>query len=127
MCSCGVEKHGQAKDAINKSEEIRQLLKANPTISASDAIAALGKTGIKVHKNLFYYIKGRLKGRKGQKKGVRQVVDKATEVASTGAKIAESTYISEIDALAMILKVKTFAAEVGGLSQLKDLVDALSE
>jgi hypothetical protein len=41
--------------------------------------------------------------------------------------VVESTTVTHSDALATILKVKTWAAEVGGLRTLKKLVDALSE
>ena len=105
------------KNGINKSEEFRQLLKANPKISAKEAVAALNAKGIKTSENLYYYIKGQMKGRKGRKKNAQKMVAKVT--ATTGAGGA--------DAVATILKVKAMANDLGGLKKLKALVDALSE
>src|SRR6476620_11178649 len=105
------------KNGVNKSEEIRQLLKANPQIGAKEAVAALGAKGVKVSDNLFYYIKGHIKGGKGRKKNAKQVV----------AKLAETTNVPKSDALSTILKIKALANEVGGLKKLKALVEALSE
>src|SRR5260370_22876987 len=104
------------KNGVNKSEEIRQFLKANPTISAKDAIAALGAKGVEVSDALFYFVKGHIKGRKGRKKKAQQVVAKAV-----------ATSVPKSDALSTILKVKSLATEVGGLKKLKALVEALSD
>ncbi len=105
------------KNGVNKSEEIRQLLKANPEISGKEAVAALGAKGVQISDALFYFVKGHLKGRKGRKKKAQQVVAKATE----------TTNVPKSDALSTILKIKTLAAEVGGLKKLKALVEALSD
>jgi hypothetical protein len=102
---------------VNKSEEIRQYLKTNPRAGAKEALATLSQRGIKVSENLFYYIKGQLKGRKGRKKKAQKVV----------AKVADATGVVKSDALATILKVKGLASEVGGMKKLKALVEVLSE
>jgi hypothetical protein len=39
---------------VNKSEEIRQLLKANPKIEPKEVVAKLAEKGIKVSHGLFY-------------------------------------------------------------------------
>lgn len=103
------------KDDVNKSEEIRQLLKANPDMPVKVVVANLAGRGLTVTDNLVYFIKGKMKGRKGRKKRARQMVEKVS--ATTG----------NTDAVATILKVKRWASEVGGLKKLKALVDALSE
>jgi hypothetical protein len=105
------------KNGVNKSEELRQLLEANPEISARDAVAALGARGIEISDNLYYFIKGKIKGRKGKKKKAQQVI----------AKVAEANNVPRSDALATILKVKAVANEVGGLKKLRALVEALSD
>jgi hypothetical protein len=105
------------KNGVNKSEEVRQLLKANPEISARDAVATLGARGITISDNLYYFIKGKIKGRKGKKKKAQQVI----------AKVAEANNVPKSDALATILKVKAVANEVGGLKKLRALVEALSD
>jgi hypothetical protein len=105
---------------VNKSAAIRELLKQNPKISATEAIAALAAKGIKADPSLYYYTKGKLKGRRGRRKKARQMVDNVTATMSNGASSA-STH----DVVATILKVKHLAADVGGLKKLKALVDVL--
>src|SRR5262245_33442536 len=88
---------------VNKSAAIRELIKEQPKIKASDAIAALNAKGIKVAPGLFYLVKGKVAGRKSRRKrGQRTAVRVA--VASGNS-----------DAVATILKVKKLAIEVGGL------------
>jgi hypothetical protein len=102
------------KEGVNKSEEIRQLLKANPKMPTKDIISTLAAKGIEVNDSLIYFVKGQLKGRQKWRQKAQQAV---TKVAATG----------NGDPVATILKVKRWAAEVGGLKKLKALVDALSE
>jgi hypothetical protein len=113
------------KNGVNKSEEIRQLLKANPEIGAQEAIAALGAKGIKISDNLYYFVKGHIKGRKGKKKKAQHVVANIGETNGV-AKVAEANNVPKSDALSTILKVKALAIDVGGLKKLKALVEALS-
>jgi hypothetical protein len=103
------------KNGVNKSEEIRQLLKANPKITAKEVVATLAEKGISINKNLYYFIKGRMKGRKGRKKKARLMI----------ANVAAATGTAKSDALATILKIKALADDVGGLKKLKALVEAL--
>ncbi len=102
------------KDGVNKSEEIRQLLQANPSMSVKEVTSALAGKGIKVHANLIYFVKGKMTGRKGRRKKARQMV---ARVAATGT----------TDPVKTVLMIKSCAGEVGGLKKLKALVDALSE
>jgi hypothetical protein len=102
------------KSDVNRSEEIRKLLTANPDMPAKDVVATLGKRGIKITDSLVYLVRGRIRGRKGRRKKARQFVAK---VAATG----------NPDPVATVLKVKRWAGEVGGLKKLKALVDVLSE
>jgi hypothetical protein len=102
------------KTEVNKSEEIRQLLKANPKLVAQAIVSTLAAKGIKVAPTLVYFVKGKMRGRKGRRRKARQMVEK---VAATG----------NTDPIATILKVKRRADEVGGMKKFKALVDALSE
>ena len=102
---------------INKSAEIRELIKQNPEIKVKEAIATLGKKGIKINQGSFYTTKGRMQGKKSRRKKARQMVEKVTATGIT----------SSSDVVATIIKVKHLAAEVGGLKKLKALVDALAE
>jgi hypothetical protein len=97
------------KAGVNKSEEIRQLLKTNPKMPAKEIVSTLAGRGIKVANTLVYFVKGHMKGKKGRRK--------ARQMVATGTS----------DPVATISKVKNLASEVGGLRQLKALVDALSE
>ncbi len=102
---------------VNKTEEVRHVLKANPTITAKEAMAALAEKGIKISNALFYYTKGQMKGRKARNKKDQK----------TAAKVAEATLVIKGDVLSTILKVKACATEVGGMKTLKALVAALSD
>src|ERR1700730_16318891 len=106
---------------INKSEEIRQLLKANPKTTATEVINTLGQKGIKVNPSLFYFTKGKMKGRRGGRRKIQREV--ANVMGSNGAAPTTSTG----DVLATIKKVKGLAADVGGLKKLTALVEALRE
>jgi tRNA(Ile)-lysidine synthase TilS/MesJ len=101
-------------NGVNKSEEIRKLLRPNPKLPAKEVVQELAKKGIKVSEQLVYFQKGKLHGRKRRRRRARQMVAK---VAATG----------NSDPVATILKVKRWSEEVGGLKKLKALVDALSE
>lgn len=100
---------------VNKSEEIRNLLRANPGISAKETVGTLAAKNITVTDSLFYYIKGKMKGRRSRHRRAQQIV----------ARVATTT--GEGDAVKTILKVKALASELGGLKRLKALVDVLSE
>jgi hypothetical protein len=101
-------------NGVNKSEEIRQLLRANPKLSVKEIVETLAGKGIKVGDNLVYFVKGNMKGRQARRKKGRQMV---ANVAATG----------DSDPVKTILKVKAWANEVGGMKKLKALVDALTE
>jgi hypothetical protein len=103
------------RSEVNKSEEVRRLIKADPKVSAKEVIAALSERGITVTDSLYYFVKGKMKGRRSRREKAHRVVDK---VATTTGKV---------DAVKTILNVKRWAAEVGGLKNLKALVDALCE
>jgi hypothetical protein len=102
------------KNGVNKSEEIRQLVKANSQMSVREVVSTLAGKGITVGDNLVYYVKGKMKGRQSRHKKGRQMV---ANVAATG----------DSDPVKTILKVKAWANEVGGMKKLKALVDALTE
>ena len=107
---------------VNRSAAIRDLFKAKPDITASEAIAALAATGITISDHLYYKVKVTIAGRKRRRrKAHRKAVGIVVATGTTEIPIVKS------DALATIRKVKATAAEVGGLRTLKGLVDALSE
>jgi hypothetical protein len=103
------------KDGVNKSQAVRELLTTNPKLTTQEIITTMAGQGIKVKPPLVYFVKGRMRGRKGRRRKVQQ------EGASVSAPSGTS------DPLSTILKVKKLAVEVGGLKKLKALVEALSE
>ena len=102
---------------VSKSSAVRTILKGNRKMMAKDVVFALAEKGIVVTEGLVYYVKGKMKGRGGRKKTSQAVVQVAAR-----ASVSENG-----DALKTILKVKGWAAEVGGMKKLKALVEALSE
>ena len=104
-------------NGVNKSDEVRLLLKANPAITAKEAVTTLAEKGIKISNALFYFTKGQMKGRKARKQKDQK----------TAAKVAEASLVLKGDAVSTILKVKAWAKEVGGMKTLKALVEALSD
>ncbi len=100
---------------VNKSAAIRDLLEQNPSIKAKEVVTTLGERGVKVAPGLVYFIKGKMKGKRGRRK---QLQGQETRVATGG--------LATSDPLATIRKVKALASEVGGLKKLAALVEALS-
>jgi len=84
---------------------------------AKEVVSALAENGIGVTEGLVYFVKGQMKGKRGRKKKASQVV----------APVATVAVSANGDAVKTILKIKGWASEVGGLTKLKGLVDALSE
>ncbi len=80
---------------VKKSDAIRELLKANRKMKAKEVVSTLAAKGIKVLLSQVYYVKGQMKSRR----------KKAKKIEATG----------NHDPLAMILKVKGWAEEVGGM------------
>ena len=106
---------------VNKAAEMRELLKQNPDITASEAIATLAKRGIKVIPTTYYFAKGRMLGKKARRKKARRMVENVAATMSSNGPAKTS------DVVATILKVKHLAAEVGGLKKLNSLIEALGE
>jgi hypothetical protein len=106
---------------VNKSEAIRGFLKEHPKATSTEAIETLAAKGIKVKSSLFYFVKGKLKGRKGRRKKARQMVANVSATMSINGPTKTS------DVVSTILKVKHLAADVGGLKKLRALVEALGE
>ena len=101
-------------NGVNKSEEIREMLRTNPEMPVKEIVSALAGRGIRVTDNLVYFNKGKIRGKQGRRKKAMQMV---ANVAATG----------NTDPVATILKVKSCTNNVGGLKKLKLLVDALLE
>ena len=96
----------------NKSQAIRDLLTANPEMTAKEVLAALADKGLKVTDNLVYFIKGKMKAKTQRRK---RVVRAAQAANSNG------------DPVTLIREVKALAGRSGGIGKLKELVEALAE
>jgi hypothetical protein len=103
-----------AKAEVNKSQMVRDLLAQNPNMAVKDIVATMTARGHKVTANLVYFLRG-----KARRKKRRQVREKVARVISGGNG-------PHLDPVTAIVKVKTFAAEVGGMPKLKELVEALA-
>jgi len=98
---------------INKSQAIRDMLIENPKLKTREVVSQLGDRNIKVTPTLVYYIKSRM--RKAKRKQKRDDID------------ASSKQMLGKDALDIVIRVRGFASEVGGIRKLKQLVDLLAE
>jgi len=99
---------------VNKSDEVRQLLKANPKLKAKAVVATLAEKGVEVTEALVYFVKGKTKGRKARNQNTINKVSRITEGTATP------------DALETIVKIKRLAAEVGGMKKLTAIIEALN-
>jgi len=97
-------------NGVNKSQAIRDALSENPKAGSKEIVARLAEKGIKVSSTLVYYIKSRARKVKRQQK-----------------RVAAASMIRTGSAVEVVLRVKTLAREVGGIKQLKQLVDVLAE
>jgi len=96
-----------------KGEAIRQILTENPKTATKAIVASLAEKGVNVSKNHVYYIKSRMRQKKR-----RQKREKAAETTRTTAMPNPAQAVA---------KVKSLARELGGLKNLKQLVDVLAE
>jgi hypothetical protein len=105
----------QAADGppVNKSQAIRDLIVANPKLGSKDVIAQLAEKGIKVAPSLVYFVKSKLKMVKRRAK--REKV------------AASSRLTAARNPVEVVIRVKDLAREVGGIKNLKMLVDLLAE
>jgi chemotaxis response regulator CheB len=102
-----------AKTPGTKADAIRAILTANPTTKTNDVVAKLAQNGLQVSPNHVYLIKSKMKSRKR-----RQVRANAAALTQRNGTPNAATAVS---------KVKLLARELGGLKNLKDLVEVLSE
>jgi hypothetical protein len=97
----------------NKSNAIRDLLTADPKAKSKQIITTLAERGMKVAPTLVYYVKSKMK--QAQRRAKR------TRVAEASRKTAAGNPVE------LVLRVKDLAREVGGIANLKQLVDLLAE
>ncbi len=98
---------------VNKSQVVREFLAANPTADSQEVIAAMAAKGVKVAPTLVYYVRSKL--------GQARRKEKRERVA------ASSRQTGVTNPVELVLRVKDLAREVGGIANLKQLVDLLAE
>ena len=98
---------------VNRSEAVREALAQNPKAGSREIIALLAGKGVKVSPTLVYYVKSK------QNQSRRRA--RRAEVA------AESRRTATTDPVELVMRVKQLAAEVGGMRNLKSLVDLLAD
>jgi hypothetical protein len=97
----------------SKSEAIREALAQNPKAGSKEIIGVLAGKGIKVAPTLVYYVRSK------QNQAIRR--EKRARVAAASRKTQTANPVE------LVLRVKDIAREVGGIDNLKMLVDLLAE
>jgi hypothetical protein len=97
----------------NRSAAIREALASNPKATSKEIVALLADRGLKVSPTLVYYVKSRQKHANRKQKRARMAE------ASRQTKAP-----NPVD---LVRRVKELAREVGGVGNLKKLVDLLAE
>jgi hypothetical protein len=98
---------------INKSQAIRDFLAGSPKAGTKEIVTGLAEKGIKVGPPLVYLI--RSKANKAKRRAKR---DRAVE---------SSRGMATADPVALIRTVRDLGIQVGGIQNLKKLVDLLAE
>jgi hypothetical protein len=106
---------GAASDGgkVNKSQAVRDFLTTNPDADSKAVIAGLADQGIKVAPTMVYYVRSKLG--QARRKARRE------RVAASSRQSGASNPVE------VVLRVKDLAREVGGIGNLKQLVDLLAE
>ena len=99
--------------SVNKSQAIRDLFAVNPRAETKVVIAELAQKGIRVSPTMVYYVRSK-------QRQARRDAKRARVAASS-----QSTGIA--NPVELVLRVKDMAREVGGIRNLKQLVDLLAE
>src|SRR5436305_14044713 len=71
------------KQSSSMSAAIRDVLKENPKLTAKEVVTTLAKKGLRVKEGLVYFVKGRMKGRKGRRKKAGQMVARVTATGNS--------------------------------------------
>ena len=98
---------------VNKSQAIRDFYAGNPKADSKTVVSGLADRGVKVSPTMVYYIKSKM----GQAKRKARREKMAESSRRSGA----------TNPVEIVLRVKDLAREVGGVKNLKQLVDLLAE
>lgn len=100
-------------ETANKSAAIRDALIQNPKASSKDVVSLLEKKGVKVTPTMVYYMKS------------KQIQANRKKKRTDAAAMSESIKVK--NPVELVMKVKQLAHEVGGIKNLKKLIDLLAE
>jgi hypothetical protein len=98
---------------VNKSAAVREILGKDPSTPTKDVIATLKQQGIKVHPNLVYLMKSKMRAKRRKQKR-----EKA---------LANGQQLGIANPVDLILEVRRLSEKAGGIKHLKKLVDVLAE
>ncbi len=108
------------KKAANKSQAVRDLLAENPKLKAKEVVEQLAAKGISITASQVYFVKGGM----SQKK--QTAAKKAKKVAKKEKRVGQASAM-HADPIAVILEIKALAKKLGGMANLKQLVEVLGE
>jgi hypothetical protein len=130
------------KQKVNKSQAVRDYLKAHPKAMSGEIAAALNKHGIEVTPNYVATIKSNTKkARTAKRAAVAKTVtavpaSQLTTKSEKTAKVSATVTLEQVKAVAVTVKtlggsvqldgILVLIKEVGGLKGFKDLLDAMS-
>ena len=127
------------KQKVNKTQAVRDYLKAHPKAMSGEIAAALTKQGVKINAGHVANIKTKInKERPSKKAAVAKPVAAvpATPVIAENGKAAATVTLEHVKAVAVTIKtlggparlneLLVLIKEVGGLKKFKDLLDAMT-
>jgi hypothetical protein len=125
------------KRTVNKSQAVRDYMKAHPTATSGEIAAALKKQGIKIAPNYAANLKSKIgKNGNGKKKPAKKEAPALEAPAAPVAKAANTVTVEQVRAVTQTVKLVGGAnrlnellglvREVGGVKKFKDLLDAMT-
>jgi hypothetical protein len=130
------------KQKVNKTQAVRDYLKAHPKAMSSEIAAALNKQGIKINAGHVANIKTQINKARAAKKVMKAKpvaavpTIPATAEPEKNGKAAATVTLEHVKAVALTLKtlggpvhlygLLALIKEVGGLKKFKDLLEAIS-
>jgi hypothetical protein len=126
------------KPKVNKTQAVRDYLKANPQATPKETAAALTKKGIKITASHVSNIKSQAKAKRRAKKVLAKPVavvaapepvvaeKKAADTVTFAQVKAVTQTVQAIGGFARLNELLGLVKEVGGLKKFKDLLEAMS-
>jgi hypothetical protein len=114
------------KQAVNKTQAVRDYLKAHPGAMSKEIVAALTKQGIKINAGHVANIKTKINKEAGTKKAVKKAVKKAA-VAAAPAVVEKPTKNGDTITLEQVKKVAQTIKTIGGLQRVLEVLEVIKE